>query len=81
MPYCVLERKDTLTPIVLDKVELHVAANDYKAKQPDELTINKTEFVEVQTKSATGFWKVKYVFNLKSIKKKKKEKSFDYNYG
>jgi hypothetical protein len=41
------------------KAELHVVSEDYAAQKPDELTVKRSEFVEVLAKSITGFWKVK----------------------
>ena len=43
------------------KAELHVVSTDYKAENADELTIKQAEFLEVISKSITGFWKVKYL--------------------
>lgn len=62
VPYNVLEIKDNLDMIKLEKAEVYVVSDEYAAKNSDELTIKRGDFIEVIAKSLTGFWKVK-LFN------------------
>ena len=53
--------------IALYIAEVYVVSDEYEAKNLDELTIKRGDFIEVVAKSLTGFWKVKYAYPKKNF--------------